>query len=81
MFMVVAMESPWMVDLFFRFGNRQIHFFLCYECPACLGDDPEGSDAVIAGEMVALWHIFVTKVDVNAGVAFCVAQKGPMDAV
>ena len=65
MLVIVAMEPTRMIDFTILLAFLNVEFVLVDNCPASLGNDPKGCDAVVLGEVVPLGHVLVTKIDLD----------------
>lgn len=67
-FVIVAVYASWMVYFACLLSFFDVEFGFVDDGPACFRNNPQGSDALVLGEVVPLRHILVTEVDFNVRV-------------
>ena len=81
MLMVISVQSTGVIDSSRRNGLLQIHFALLHKGPSCLGDKPQGSDALVAREVISLRHVDIAEIDVHIWVCFGLLDQVIVDGL
>src|SRR5882757_667883 len=75
MLVIVSMETTRMVNSSFGFGIGDIEVFLRDDSPSCFWNHPEWRNPLVLREVVSLWHILISKVDLEAWVYSCLCGE------